>query len=121
MDLCFSLHKLERFSSNPGKLHFGSLVYLFRYISYNSNLGLIYYARIKYAPLSDLLIQAIIKIDKKWMVFYDPNWQNYPYTDTSTGEYIVFYQGVTIDHCTHVSGPVAQYSDEIEYNATCTV
>ena len=55
------------------------------------------------------------------MVFYDPNWQNYPYTDTSTGEYIVFYQGVTIDHCTHVSGPVAQYSDEIEYNATCTV
>ena len=32
----------------------------------------------------------------------------------------MFYQGVTIYHCTHVTGPVAQYSTESEYNSTRT-
>ena len=29
--------------------------------------------------------------------------------------YIYFYQGGSIDHCTHVLGPVSQSSDESEY------
>ena len=33
----------------------------------------------------------------------------------------MFYQGVPIDHFTHVPGPVAEYSAESEYNAACTV
>ena len=36
------------------------------------------------------------------------------------GAYIIFYQGGPIDHGTHVPGPVAQSSAEIEYNAACT-
>ena len=32
---------------------------------------------------------------------------------------MIFYQGGPIDHCTHVSGPVSQYSAESEYNAAC--
>ena len=31
-----------------------------------------------------------------------------------------FIIGVPIDHCTHVPGPVAQYSAESEYNSSCT-
>ena len=31
-----------------------------------------------------------------------------------------FYKVGPIDHCTHVPGPVDQYSAEIEYNAVCT-
>ena len=31
-----------------------------------------------------------------------------------------FYQGVPIDHGTHVLGPVPQSSAEREYNAACT-
>ena len=37
-----------------------------------------------------------------------------------SGAYIIFYQGGTIDHGTHVSGPVAQSNAESEYNAACT-
>ena len=55
------------------------------------------------------------------MAFSDSSWQDCPDTVISTGEYIIFYQGGPIDHGTHVSGQVAQYSAESEYNASCTV
>ena len=32
----------------------------------------------------------------------------------------MFYQGGTIDHCTHVPVPVSKSSAESEYNAACT-
>ena len=35
-------------------------------------------------------------------------------------EHIIFYQGGPINHGTHVPGPVAQSSEESEYNAACT-
>ena len=38
----------------------------------------------------------------------------------STGAYIIFYQGGTIDHATYATGTVAQSSAESEYNAACT-
>ena len=40
----------------------------------------------------------------------DSSWQNCPDTFRSTGAYIIFYQGGTIDYVTHVPGPVAQSS-----------
>ena len=46
------------------------------------------------APLSDLLIQSIIKIENHLMAFSDSGWQDYPDTGRSTGAYIIFYQGV---------------------------
>ena len=54
------------------------------------------------------------------MAFSDSSWQDCPDTGRSTGAYIIFYQGGPIDHGTHVTGPVAQYSAESEYNAACT-
>ena len=54
------------------------------------------------------------------MTFSDSSWQDCPDTGSSTGAYIIFYQGGQIDHGTHVQGPVAQYSAESEYNAACT-
>ena len=42
--LSFSVHKLERFSASPGKVHFEVLVHLLRYIRYNKPLSLKYYA-----------------------------------------------------------------------------
>ena len=111
---------MSNFSSNPGEVHFEDLVYLLRYIKDNMNLGLGYYANIEYAPLSDLLIQAIINIENLLMVFHDYICQNCLYTGRSTGEYIVFYQVVRIDHWTHVTSKVDQSSAESEYNAECT-
>ena len=95
-------------SSNTGKVHFGGLVQFLRYIRDRNNLRLTYYAKIEYAHLSGLLIQAGINNENQLMVFSDYIWQDCPYTGRSTGEYILFYQGGTIDHCTHVTGPVAQ-------------
>ena len=54
------------------------------------------------------------------MAFYDSSCQNCPDNGRSTLEYIIFYQGGTIDHGTHVPVPVAQSSAESEYNAACT-
>ena len=70
MDLCFSVHKMAKLSSNPGKLHFEGLVHLLRYIRDKKNLGLKYYAKIENAPLSDLFRHTIIKTEDQLMVLY---------------------------------------------------
>ena len=54
------------------------------------------------------------------MDFSDSSWKDYPDIGRSTGEYIIFYQGETIDHGTHIPGPVAQSIAESEYNVSCT-
>ena len=54
MDLSFSVHKLVKFSENPGKIHFEGLLLLFRYIRDNKTLGLNYYADMNDAPLTDI-------------------------------------------------------------------
>ena len=71
-------------------------------------MGLKYYAKIEDAPLSGLLSQDIIKTDNQLMMFYDSIYQDCPDNGRSTGAYILFYQGETIDHLTHVPGPVSQ-------------
>ena len=57
MDLSFAVHKLAQFLSKPGKVHFGVLVHLFRYIRNNNTLGLNYYADINDSPVYYLLRQ----------------------------------------------------------------
>ena len=69
--LCFVVHKLEKFSFNPGKEHFEGLVYLLQYIRDNNNLGLKYYTKRKDVPLSDLLRQSAIKSENQLLVFLD--------------------------------------------------
>ena len=91
-----------------------------RYIRYNKTLGLNYYTDMNDALVTDLLIQANIKTKNHLMDFSDFSWQDCPDTGRSTGAYIIFYQGGTIDHGTHVTGPVSQSSAESEYNSVCT-
>ena len=67
------------------------MVNLLSYIRYNKTLGLNYFSDLKYAPLSDLLRQAIINTDNQLMEFSDSSWQYFPDTGRSTGEYIIFY------------------------------
>ena len=102
------MHKLEKFSTNPGKVHFELLVHLLRYIRDNKTLGFNYYTNINDALVSELLIQASIKNDNHLMDFSDSSWQYCPDTVRSTGAYIIFYQGGPIEHGTHVSVPVAK-------------
>ena len=59
------------FSSNNGRVHFEGLLHLLRYIRDKKNLGLIYYAKIEDATLSDPLRLARIKYDNQFMVFPD--------------------------------------------------
>ena len=54
------------------------------------------------------------------MDFYGYSWKYFPYTRRSTGEYIIFYQGGTIGHGTHVTVPVAHSSAESGYNVAFT-
>ena len=111
--LSFSVHKLKKLLSNPGKVHFEGLVHLSRYIRGNNNLGLKYYTEMKDAPLSDLLRQYSIETENHLMDFSDYSLQYFPYTGRSTGAYIIFYQGGPINHVTHVPVPVSQSSAEI--------
>ena len=67
MDLSFAVHKLDFFPENHGKVHFEGLVYLLRYIKDNKTLVLKYYDNINDARVSDLLIQAIIKMKNQLM------------------------------------------------------
>ena len=53
------------------------------------------------------------------MIFHDYSWKDCPYNGRITGAYIIFYQYGTIDHGTHVTGPVSQASTESEYNSVC--
>ena len=121
MDLSFAVHKLSKFSDNPGKVQFEGLVHLLRYIRDNKTLGLKYYADLNDAPVTGLLRQSNIKTKNHLMAFSDSSWQDFPDTRRSTGAYIIFYQCGTIDHVAHVPGPVAQSSAESEYSAACTV
>ena len=71
VDLSFAVHKLAKYSSNPGRVHFEGLVHLLIYIMDNKTLGLNYYDYMKDAPLSDLLRQTSIKTLNQLMAFYD--------------------------------------------------
>ena len=73
-----------------------------------------------YAPLSDLSRKDIIKTDNPLMDFSDSSWKDWPETGRSIGAYIIFDQFGRIDHGTHVPGPVAEPSEESEYNAAST-
>ena len=66
----------------------------------------------KDAPLYDLLRLSSIKTENHLMVFSDYSWKYCTGTGRSKGAYIIFYQGGTIDHGTHVPLPVAQSSAE---------
>ena len=112
-----SVHKLAQFLVNPGKVHFEGLVHILKYIRDNNTLGLEYYADMNDAPVTDLLRQASIKTENQLMDFSDSSWQDCPDTGRSTGAHNIFYQGRTIDHGTHVPGPVAQSCAESKYNA----
>ena len=67
--MSFAVHKLKKFSANPGKVHFEGLVHLLRYIRDNNTLGLKYYADMNDTPVTDLLIQASIKAENHLMDF----------------------------------------------------
>ena len=54
------------------------------------------------------------------MALSDSSWQDCPDTGMSAGEYIIFYQGGTIDHGTPVPGPVYHSSAEMDYNTALT-
>ena len=86
--LSFAVHKLARFSSNPGKVHFEVLIHLLRYIMDKKTLVLKYYAYLNDAPVTDLLRQANIKTKNHFMDFSDSSWQDCPDTGRSTGAYI---------------------------------
>ena len=65
------MHKLSKISANPGKVHSGVLVHIFRYIRDNKTLGLNYDSDMNDEPVSDLLIQASIKTENQLMDFSD--------------------------------------------------
>ena len=100
----FCSTQISKVSENPGKVHFEGLIHLLIYIRDKKTLGLKYYADLNDAPVTDLLRQANIKTNNHFMDFSDSSWQYFPDIGRSTGAYIIFYQGVPIDHGTHPSG-----------------
>ena len=108
------------FQKFPGKVNFEGLVHILIYIRNNKTLGLKYYTDMNDSPVYDLLRQASIKNENHLMDFSDSSQHDYPDTYRSTGAYIIFYIGGTIDHGTHVPVPVAQSSAESQNNVACT-
>ena len=108
------MHKLAKFSANPGKVHFEWLVHLLRYIRDNKTLGLKYHADLNDAPVTDILRQANIKTMNHLMDFSNSSWQDFPDTGRSTVSYIIFYQGGPVPWL------VSQSSAKIEYNSAWT-
>ena len=92
MDLSFAVHKLAKFSANPGKVQFEGFIHLLGYIRDNKTLGLKYYAYINDAPITDILRQANIKTKNHLTAFSEFSWQDCPDTGRSTGAYIILYQ-----------------------------
>ena len=84
MDLSFAVHKLAKFSANPGKVHFEGLIHLLKYIRYRKTLVLKYYAYLNDAPVTDLLRQANIKTKNHLMAFSCSSWKDCPDTGRST-------------------------------------
>ena len=80
------------------------------YIREIFTLGLKYYTEMKDAPLYYMLRQASIQTQNQLIFFSDYIWKDFPGTGRSTGAYMIFYQGNTIDHEKYVPGPVAQSS-----------
>ena len=78
VDFSFAVHKLAKFSANPGKVHFEVLVHLLRHIRDNKTLGLKYYADLNDAPVHDILRQDNIKNRNHLMPFSDSSWQYCP-------------------------------------------
>ena len=70
-------------------------------------MGLKYHADINGLPLSDLLRQASKNIENQLMDFSDSSWQDFPNTGIIAGANIIFDQGGTIYHYTHVPGRFA--------------
>ena len=72
-------------------------------------------------PLSNLLRQASINTENQLIVLPDSIRQDFLDNFRSTGAYIVFYQSVPIDHCTHIPGKVSQScaESELKYNIHC--
>ena len=99
MDLSFAVHKLAKFSTNPGKLHFEGLVHLFRYIRDNKTLGLKYYADLNDAPVTDLLRQANNKTKNHLMDFSDSSWQDF--SDTGKVQERILFS-IKVDQLTMV-------------------
>ena len=73
-------------------------------------MGLNYYPDIEYAPLSDLLRQANINTNNHSVDLSDSSWKDCLDSGRSTGAYLIFYQGLPIDHGTHVPGLVSEPS-----------
>ena len=74
MNMSFAVHKLAKFSANPGKVHFERLIHLLRYIRDNKTLVLKYYADINDAPVTDLLRQSSINTENHLMGFSNSIW-----------------------------------------------
>ena len=68
------MHKLAKFSSEPGKVHFEGLINILRCIRENKSLGLKYHADMNDAPVSDLLRQASIKTENQLMALSYSSW-----------------------------------------------
>ena len=85
----------------------------------NKTLGIKYSANINDAPVSDLLRKTSNKTENHLRFFYYSSSQNFLDIGKSRGAYIIFYQGVPIDHGSHVSGTFSQPNTYSEYNAAC--
>ena len=62
----------------------------------------------KDAPLFDLLRKPSIKDENQLMSFSDFIWKTCLDTGRTIVEYMIFYQGGTIEHGTHVPGTISQ-------------
>jgi hypothetical protein len=118
-DIVYATNKLAKFTRLPGRVHFGVLLHLLRYLRDNALLGIHFYSDLFRAPLMKMLESQKIQQCHAFFGFSDSSWNDDADTGRSTGCFILTYMGGIVDHSSNMPDPVALSSAEAEYNEGC--
>jgi hypothetical protein len=116
--LHFSIRKLAKFNTRPGRKHYKAIAHLLRHLRCNTRRGGIrHYADLNDSPFTKLLASFNGPTDYPLVLCTDASWQDCPDTSRSTGCYMLFAQGGIVDAASFVPNPIALSSAESECNA----
>ena len=117
-DIAFAVNKLAKFAHNPGVYHYRCLLHLIGFLKTTSFKGLKFYSKYEDSPIYKILKSNNIKTSSESVItFSDSSWNDCIDTGRSTGGYVTYIQGGTVDYGSHLPVPVAMSSGEAEYIA----
>jgi hypothetical protein len=116
--LHFSIRKLAKFNTRPGRKHCEAVAHLLRHLRCNARCGGVQcYADLNDSPFTKLLASFNGPTDCPLVLCTDASWQDCPDASRSTGCCMLFAQGGIVDAALFAPNPIALSSAESEHNA----